>query len=243
MIMRFTDHKAVVFGGSSGVGLATAEALVAEGADVTILSRDPAKLAEAARRLKGAVGTRAVDGRDRAALDRFFGDYGAFDHLILTLSGGTAPAPLAAIDIDRFRAAFDGKFWAQFAILQRAAAQIRPNGSIILVGGVGSRRALPGLIQYAAVNGALDAIVGPLARELAPVRVNLVAPGVIDTPYWDRIPAETRGAVLDDMTAGLPVSRAGRAEEVAQAILYATANLYVTGTILEVEGGLRHAAV
>jgi NAD(P)-dependent dehydrogenase (short-subunit alcohol dehydrogenase family) len=239
----FQDRRAVVFGGSSGIGLAVARALCDRGAEVTILARDPDKLADAARQMKGRVGTRSVDGRDHAAIDRFFADYGAFDHLILAMGSGAAPTPLPAIDPDLFRAAFDNKFWAQFGILQRAAGQIRDGGSITLVGGIASRRAMPGMTQYAAINGALDAMVGPLARELAPIRVNLVSPGIIDTPYWRNTPSDTRTALLERMTAALPAMRPGRPDEVARAILYAAGNAYVTGQILEVEGGLRHAAI
>jgi len=241
--MSFQGSKAVIFGGSSGIGLATAQALLAQGAEVTIVARNPAKLAEAAKQLEGAVHTEALDGSDRGAVDAFFRDCGELDHLILTVGGGVPPTPFAEIDLDAFRAGFDAKFWAQFSIAQRAAGQIRPGGSLTFIGGAASRRGLPGMVQYAAINGALDAIVRPLARELAPVRVNVVSPGTVDTPFWGGMPDEARQGVFNRMASALPAGRVGRPEDIAQAVLYAAGNGYVTGTIVDVEGGLLQAAL
>ncbi|GAB4518772.1 MAG: SDR family oxidoreductase [Haliangiales bacterium] len=236
------QQKAIIFGGSSGIGLASAHALRAAGAEVTIVGRDPDKLAAAAQATPGLV-TAAVDGADPEAVKRFFGQSGEFDHLVMTIGGGTPPMPFHEIDLGGFRKAFDDKFWAQFATAQAGSRKLRAGGSITFITGAAARRAIPTMVPYAAVNGALDAMVGPMALALAPIRVNAVSPGVIDTPFWGNMPAAARAGYFATVAKKLPAGRVGQPDDVARAVRYLAESGFVTGTVLDVEGGIRHASL
>lgn len=236
------DQQVIIFGGSSGIGLATAQALQAAGARVTIASRSQEKLAAAARQAPG-LATAAVDATDGEAVKRFFDLVDAFDHLIITVGGGAPPAPFHEISEAGFRKAFDAKFWAQFAIAQAGSRKLARGGSITFVTGAAARKAVPTMVPYAAINGAIEAMVGPMSLALAPIRVNAVSPGFIDTPFWGGMPAAARQGFFAQVGGKLPVGRVGSAEDVAQAVRYLTENGFVTGTVLDVEGGVRHASL
>lgn len=131
------------------------------------------------------------------------------------------------------------KFFAQFYAAQAALPFLRKDGSLTFVSAISARAARPGTAGLAAINGAIEAIVKPLARELRPLRVNAVSPGVVATPWWDRLPAEVRGTLLRESADASLVGRNGKPEELAEAIAFLVANGFVTGTVLEVDGGIR----
>jgi len=223
--------RAVVMGGTSGIGLATAEQLTKSGFEVTVTGRDPGRLAAAAERFAGA---ERIDGTDRDAVSAFFAGYGEFEHLVLAFSPGAVGAgPLRDIGIEDFEAAFTGKLFAYV----HAIRQARVTGSITMISAASARAAVPGVAALAAVNGAIERMVSPLAAELAPVRVNAVSPGVVDTPWWDFLPADARQAQFDAMVAGLPATRVATAGDVADAVVYLVGAGVVTGAILPVDGG------
>ncbi|HEX6536817.1 MAG TPA: SDR family oxidoreductase [Gemmatimonadaceae bacterium] len=238
-----TDQRVVVLGGSSGVGLAAAEALADAGARIVIGARDRTRLAAAGTRLAAggasAPAAEVVDATDRGALDAFFARVGPIDHLVLTLSGAAGAGAFRALDLAAVRRGFEAKFWAQVNAAQAALDILRPDGSITFVTAISARMANPGTAGLAAINGALEAMVPPLAAELRPLRVNAVSPGVIDTPWWHALPPGERNALFARYAAAAPVGRIGRPAEVAAAILYVVGNGFVTGTVLEVDGGLR----
>lgn len=236
------DQQVIIFGGSSGIGLATARALRAAGARVTIVSRSQDKLEAAAREIPG-LATAAVDATDTQAVKRYFDQVDAFDHLIITVGGGAPPAPFHEISEAGFRKSFDDKFWAHFAIAQAGRRKLARGGSITFITGAAARRAVPTMVPYAAINGAIEAMVGPMALALAPIRVNAVAPGVIDTPFWGGMPAAARQGFFAQMGGKLPAGRVGSPDDVALAVRYLAENGFVTGSILDVEGGLRHASL
>ena len=231
MTGQVAGSTAVVIGGTSGIGMAAARALHGAGAAVRVTGRDPARFTA----LGPGIAAHAVDAADEAALAAFLDGIGAFDHLVVAAGGAAADGPFAAITEERFRAAFDAKFWVHVRCLRLAHGRVRR--SITLVTGAASRVALRGLSGLAATNGALDAMVGPLALEFAPVRVNSVSPGLIDTPYWHRLPPEARSGMLAQAAATLPVGRAGTAEDIGQAILFLADNGFTTGTVLPCDGG------
>ncbi|MET8801106.1 SDR family oxidoreductase [Streptomyces sp. NPDC004546] len=230
-------QRVVVMGGSSGIGEAAAAFFATDGAEVVVTGRSQDRLDAAAARIGGKVSTYRLDGADRAAVDAFFAGSGPVDHLVLALSGSKGGGPFAELDLAELAEGFDGKFWPHVQVLQAALPALRRDGSVTLVTAASARAALPGTAGLAAINGALEAMVPPLAVELAPLRINAVSPGVIDTPWWDAVPAEQRQSLFDGFAAITPVGRVGRPEDIARAIHMLTANDFVTGVVLEATGG------
>lgn len=236
--MSFDGQRVVIIGASAGIGEATAKVLAARGAVVTITGRSKERLGEAARRIGYAVDAAELDATDRAALDAFFATTGTVDHLVLAASPGAVGAGLiAALDEDALRQAFEGKVFAHIKAIQAALPRLRRDGSVTIVTAASARAAFPGTTALAGANGALEAIVAPLAVELAPLRVNAVSPGVIDTHWWHGMPDEQRQAFFGAVAAGSPVRRVGTPEDVADAIVYLAGAGFVTGSVLECTGG------
>jgi NAD(P)-dependent dehydrogenase (short-subunit alcohol dehydrogenase family) len=221
-------------GGSSGIGEATASLFAAGGAEVIITGREREKLLSAQAR-SGAARAEVVDGTQAPALAAFFQDLGGFDHLVLAMSGRAGAGPFATLSLGKLRAGFDAKFWAYLETLQAALPMLK--GSATLIGAGSARAALPGTAGLAAINGALEAMVLPLAVELAPVRVNGVSPGIIDTPWWDAMPPQAKEQFMRQAANSLPVGRVGHPLDVAQAIVMLAGNGFMTGTVIEVDGG------
>jgi len=242
--MKLDGQKVVVFGGGSGVGLATAKVLAANGAAVVITGRSEGKLASAAKELGERVTARAVDGKDVAAVKAFFTELGTFDHLVIT-AGQTNRGGSFVDDITdaKFRETFDGKFWVQITAAHAAARYIKPGGSITFFSGGASRRAMRGMVNIAAVNGAIDAVVPTLALELAPTRVNAISPGTLRTTYWTGVPEQQLEQIFDRMAKALPAGRVGTADEIANAVLFLVTTGFVTGTVVCVDGGLPHSSL
>jgi NAD(P)-dependent dehydrogenase (short-subunit alcohol dehydrogenase family) len=236
--------KVVVFGGGSGAGLAAAKLCAAQGADVVISGRGVEKLEAVKKESGGKITTYAVDGKDVPAVKAFFAEVGAFDHLVIpagqTNRGGSF---LDDITDKTFRDTFDGKFWVQITAAHAGARHIRPGGSITFFSGGANRRAIKGMVNIAAVNGAIDAVVPTLALELAPTRVNAISPGTLRTSYWTGVPDAQLEQIFDRMAKALPVGRVGTAEDIANAVLFLVTTGYVTGTVLVVDGGLPHASL
>jgi NAD(P)-dependent dehydrogenase (short-subunit alcohol dehydrogenase family) len=221
----------VIMGGTAGIGLATARALRADGAEVTVTGRNPQRLAAAEG--EGLTAER-VDGTVEGEVAAFFERTGEFEHLVLALSpGAVGLGPVKDTKLADIRAAFDGKLFPYLHAVQQAEV----TGSITFVSAASARSDSAGVTALAAVNGAIERIVSPLATELAPVRVNAVSPGVVDTPWWSFLPQEHRTAQFGAIAEALPAKRIGRSEDVAGAIRYVIGADYVTGTILPVDGG------
>ncbi|WP_227984880.1 SDR family oxidoreductase [Nocardia spumae] len=229
--------RVVVMGGSSGIGEATAALFAGEGAEVVVTGRSRDKLDAAVARLGGKTTGYRLDATDPAQIVAFFEQSGPIDHLVIAVSGSAGSGSFAELDLDQLAAGFDGKFWPQVRIVQAALPQLNSNGSITLITAASAHAAFPGTAGLAAVNGALNAMVAPLAVELAPVRVNAVAPGVIDTEWWDRVPEQQRRDLFDGLAATTPVGRVGNPRELAQAVHLLATNGFVSGVVLDVTGG------
>jgi len=235
----FEGQKAVVVGGTSGIGLAAAVELSRAGAQVWVTGRTADKAAAAAAMIGDRAKGHAVDARDAPKLQAFFATVGEFDHLIVALGGGSAIGAFKDLDEAKMRAGFDNKFWPYLNAVRYGVGHIRSSGSITMITGAAGRRAIKGTSGLAAVNGALQAIVGPLALEFAPIRVNAVSPGLIATPYWDRMPEDARQAMYERSAASVPVGRVGTPSDVGQAVLFLVSNEFTTGAILDCDGGAR----
>jgi NAD(P)-dependent dehydrogenase (short-subunit alcohol dehydrogenase family) len=236
--MSFAGQRVVVIGASAGIGEATARAFAADGARVTITGRSKERLDAAAGRIGFEVEVRELDATDGAAVTEFFAGSGRIDHLVLAASPGAVGAgPLASLEPATLRQAFDGKFFAHVAVLRAALPVLRADGSVTLITAVSARSAYPGASGLAAVNGALEAMVPGLAVELAPLRLNAVSPGVIDTHWWHGMPDEQRSAFFASVASASPVGRVGTPDDVAGAVHYLAGAGFVTGTVLECAGG------
>ena len=236
-----TSPHSVVIGGTAGIGLATARLLAAQGHRVTVVGRDPERLKRALAELDGeAVQGRAVSTTVRAALDALFAELGALDNLVVTAPGTGAPGTLAELDLGTLEEAFRTKFSGLAHTIQTALPYLAKTGSITLVSAASAQTAMPGTAGLAAVNGAVETLIPTLALELAPIRVNCVSPGVVDTEWWDRVvPPEQREAAMSGFVAGTPVGRVGTAEDIADVIALLVRNGYLTGTVIPADGGFR----
>lgn len=219
-------------GGTSGIGLGTAEKLTGAGVDVTVTGRDPRKLADIEGRFAA---TERLDSTDRDAVAAFFTRYGSFEHLVLAFSpGALGVGPIREIGMEDVQNAFSAKLFAYLYAIQQAQVV----ESITMISAASARAALPQTVTLAAVNGAIERIVSPLAAELAPVRVNAVSPGVVDTAWWSFLPEDQRRAQFESAAASVPAGRIGTAADVADAVSYLVHAGLVTGAILPVDGGL-----
>lgn len=228
---------AIIFGGSSGIGEATAMRLAKSGLRVIIVGRDQKRLEAARSRIAVSVDIASVDATDRAAVTDFFTQVGGFKHLVLSFSGGKGAGLFKGLNIDDVRSGMEKKFFAQCTVAQSALGNLQEGGSITFVSAGSARIALPGTAGLAAINGAIEAMVPTLAKELAPMRVNAVSPGVIDTPWWNAMPKEVKENIFKQTADHLSVRRVGRPDDVAQAIAFLVENTFITGAILGVDGG------
>lgn len=230
--MLLKGKKVVVVGGSSGIGLATAEMAVKEGAEVIAASRNAERLDAAARKIN-ATGIPADVTSDQSVRD-LFQRCGPVDHVVVT-AAQLKTGPFRTVAMEDVRSTMESKFWGAWRVAQ--SADIRPGGSLTLVTGFLSVRPRPNSAIVGAANGALESLARALALELAPVRVNAVSPGVIDTPIRAAMPEEARRDMLAKTAAGLPVGRVGQGEDIARQILSFMANGFATGSIVYIDGG------
>lgn len=229
--MNVTGKKALVFGGTSGIGLATTQRLLRAGAEVVAISRDPSK----AGNVEGAA-LAACDVRDRDALQGLFAAHAPFDILVSAATGGDRSiGPFLEMELDGFVGSFD-KLWGYANVVRLGTEHLADDGTIVLVSGAPARRPRPGQVSLAAVGAAVEQFVRSIAVELAPRRINVVSPGIIDTPI-NPLEGEARAKAYAGATAGNPIARAGTADECAQAVQFLIENDFVTGTVVDVDGG------
>jgi NAD(P)-dependent dehydrogenase (short-subunit alcohol dehydrogenase family) len=227
-----TGKKVVVVGGSSGIGLSTAEAAKREGADVIIASRNAARLDAVAEKLNAiAIPTDVTDDKSVAHL---FRSTGPVDHVVVT-AAQLRTGPFKTVSMEDVRSTMESKFWGAWRVAR--SAEFRAGGSLTLVSGFLSIRPRPNSAIVGAANGALESLARSLALELAPVRVNAVSPGIIDTPIRAAMPEEARREMLAKAAAALPVGRVGVGEDIARQILAFMTNGFATGSILYLDGG------
>jgi len=230
--MNLSGQKVVVVGGSSGIGLSTAAMAKQNGAEVTIASRSAEKLKAAADKI--GVKAIAADVTSDDSVANLFKQCGAVDHVVVT-AAQLKTGPFKNVSMDDARSTMEGKFWGAWRCAR--SAEIRSGGSLTLVSGFLSIRPRPGSAIVGSTNGALESLTRALALELAPVRVNCVSPGLIDTPIRAAMPEAARKEMLAKTAAALPVKRVGEGEDIALQILAFMANGFATGSIVYLDGG------
>jgi len=232
MGLDFKSQRVLVVGASGGIGAATARAFTDAGARVVAAGRPSGRL----QAIADEVGSPAaeLDILDNGAIEAFFAREDAFDHVAIT-AAATKTGPVGALALDDARASMESKFWGAYRVAR--AARVIDSGSITFVSGFLAVRPSPGAVLQGAINAAVEALGRGLALERAPVRVNTVSPGLINTPLWRAMPGEKREALFGKTAKSLPVQRVGRPEDIAQAILFLAASSFATGTTVTVDGG------
>ncbi|CAJ1890613.1 General stress protein 39 [Aeromonas jandaei] len=219
--MLFTTQTlSVVIGGHSGIGQAVAEALALRPGRVITASRE-----------------NGLDISDTGSINAFFGALGTIDNLIITAGSQAPGGALLELDLQAAKQAFDTKFWGTLNSIRSAAAHLSPQGSITLTSGFLARKTVPGTLVKTAMNAALESAAKILARELAPIRVNVVSPGLTDTNAYAGLAPEARQAMLARAAATLPAGRYGQATDLAAGYLLAIDNPFMTGATIDIDGG------
>jgi NAD(P)-dependent dehydrogenase (short-subunit alcohol dehydrogenase family) len=233
-MIDLTDSRVLVVGGSSGIGLAVAQRADEAGAQVTIASRSQEKL-DAARAVLGPkVSSHSLDTADMAAIEAFFGSHPPFDHIVVS-AAQTPYGPVRTLSLEDARQAMESKFWGAYRIAR--AARIADRGSLTFISGYLAERPSATSVLQGAINAALEGLGRGLALELSPVRVNMVSPGLIDTPLWSKMSNEARQAMFDRVAASLPAKTIGQASDIANAVLFLMTTPFATGSTVRVEGG------
>jgi NAD(P)-dependent dehydrogenase (short-subunit alcohol dehydrogenase family) len=226
----------VVIGGSAGIGLETARKARAEGADVVLTGRDPERLQRAALDV-GARGTAAFDANDAAALKRFFDALpGRIDHVLVT-AGGPQYVPLLEMDADQVHDQLGGHVVVALEVARNAAGKMRPGGTLVLMGGTGGRRIGRDLGIVSAATAVLPPFTATLALELAPVRVNLIAAGFVDTPLSASLLGDRLDERRNELRATLPIGRVVGPADIAALAVHLMTNTAITGATYDIDGG------
>ncbi len=234
---QLKNQRILFIGGSQGIGLAAAQKAHAAGAQVILAARNPERLRDAASQLGKGVSTLRVDVTDEPALKALFEEVGEFDHLVYTAASALI-APLADQTTRDFRLLIESKLIGQALAVKYGAPRIRAGGSVVLFSGIVSRKPFAGASAYAAVGAATEAAARTWAIEYAPLRINVVVPGIIDTPVWDLVlPPEAKAEHFRQVENQLPVGRVGHADDVASAVMFLMQNPFVNGATVEVDGG------
>ena len=226
----------VIIGGTAGIGLATAVAASAAGARVWAAGRSEAHRDKAMAAANGAFEVREADTHDATALEALFRETGPVDHLVSCAVGGERTLkPFLEQTEEQFKAAY-GKLWGYAKVVRTGAPHLAANGSVTLVSGSPTRKIKPGQSALSCVGGSVENLARCLAVEMAPIRVNVVSPGTIDTAMFDWM-GDAREERLNAVTSGNLIKRAGTSEEVAEGVLFVMNNRFVTGTTVDVDGG------
>jgi NAD(P)-dependent dehydrogenase (short-subunit alcohol dehydrogenase family) len=224
----------LVLGGSSGIGLATARRARAEGAGLVLTARDPKRLAEVGRELDAR--TEAFDALDFARLGEFFDQSTPVDHVLVS-GGGPYYAPLAEFDFDKAREDVDAHLWLQVHVARHAVTKVRPGGSVLFISGTGGRRPEVGFTLISALTAATPALARNLAVEIAPIRVNVVAAGFVDTPLSATLLRDDLEQRREQLRRTLPIGRVVGPEDIAALAVHLMTNSAVTGATFDIDGG------
>jgi NAD(P)-dependent dehydrogenase (short-subunit alcohol dehydrogenase family) len=233
---ELAGQTVILIGGSAGIGLETARRARSEGADVILTGRDPDRLRAAAAEV-GARETAAFDATDPASLDGFFaGLRETIDHVMVT-GPGPYYAPLADLDRERAHRDFDAHLWLAVAVARHAVGRVRPGGTLLFMGGTGGRRPGVGMSLISAGTAAMPALIASLAVEVAPVRVNLIAAGFVDTPLSASLLGDQLEERRDQLRTTLPIGRVVGPADVAALAVHIMTNTALTGATYDIDGG------
>ena len=232
-----TGKKVVVLGASSGIGLAAAKASAAEGAELIIVSSNQQRLNSGLKELPATTKAFAVNLTEEKQIQKFFENVGLFDHLIFTAGETLQLSNIADVDIANAKQFFDLRYWGAFTAVKYAAPYINKSGSITLTGGSAATRPGKGWSLGASICAAMEGFTRAMAVELAPIRVNIVVPGLVKTNLWNDMAEADRDAMFEHIAATLPVNYIADADDIAQSYIYLIRQPYCTGQRIVVDGG------
>jgi NAD(P)-dependent dehydrogenase (short-subunit alcohol dehydrogenase family) len=235
--MTLESKRVVLLGGTAGIGLAAAQAAAAAGARVVAVSSNPDNVAKALAELPAGAQGETVDLTREPEIKALFARLGAFDHLVYTAGESLALFPLQDVEIAAAQRFFQTRYWGAYTSVKYAVPHINAGGSIVLSSGGAVQRPMPGWTVSASILGAIEALGRALAVELAPIRVNVVRPGLVRTELWREFPADVRDELFRTSAGALPVGRVGEASDLARSYLHLMEQEYATGAILTVDGG------
>jgi NAD(P)-dependent dehydrogenase (short-subunit alcohol dehydrogenase family) len=235
--MNLAGKNILIVGGSSGIGLSTAQRAATIGAKVLIAGRSRQRLDAALARLPERTQAEELDFANASSVSALAERIGSIDHLVLSASSAVAWGSFADLKEEAVRAAFENKFWGYWRVTQALAPKLPSDGAIVMVTGAAGRAALPGTSGLAAVNAAIAAAAQVLAVELAPRRVNVISPGMTETEAYAWMEPGQREAMFAGAAGRLPAGRVGQPDDLADAILFALSNRFLTGAIIDVDGG------
>lgn len=233
--MSLEGQKVVIVGGTSGIGLAVAKVAALQGASIAIASRSQNRCEQARATIGGAVEAYTVDVTDEDSIKALFDKVGEFDHLVTTPGDPINFMPFLDADMGLVTHQFAVKFWGQYLCAKHGAKRIKPQGSIAFMSGGGRRS--KGNSTLASINGAIDALAKLLAVELAPIRVNVVRPGLVQTDLWNNFSEQERLEMYKTVGENLMVGRVGTPEDIAETYLYLLKSGFTTGTAITIDGG------
>ncbi len=228
--------KTIIIGGATGIGFTLAKKLIQEGHQVVIAGRSRETLEAAVRLLGKHALSKILDITQFDRLPQFFQEVGSFDHLVIT-STQTAFQPLVELSTEKIYGMINTKLLGSLFAAKAAIKYLQPHGSITFFGGIIGHKAMKGGSIVALINSGLEGLARVLALEFSPIRVNVIAPGTVDTGRWDALPPEEKRKAKAAAAASLPAQKVGEPEDLADAALLVIKNTYMTGSVLHIDGG------
>ncbi|WP_047391790.1 SDR family oxidoreductase [Chitinibacter sp. ZOR0017] len=231
--VNLAGQQIVILGGSSGLGLATAQRAIAQGASVHIGARNAEQLQTALKQLGPQASGDVLEIADEASIKAFFAKLTQLDHLVIT-AANNAPGLLLDTPVEQLRISMDTRFWGAVRAIQAAAPKMPAHGSIVLTSGMINQRPRPGMAIVAAAASAVESLAQSLVAELAPRRINVISPGPMQTPL---LQSAMNTAQLKQLAQQQPLQRIGDSNDYAQAALFALSNPYLNGSTIQLNGG------
>ena len=233
-------QRTLIIGGATGIGFSVAQLLATRGGPIILAGRHYDKLQYACQQLQTTGSTAesvVLDIADEAQLARLGRVLEPVDNIVVTAGSQAPGGPFTTLDLQAAKQAFDTKFWGSLAVVRHLSGNIRPGGTLTLTSGFLARRTVPGTLVKAAMNAGLEAAVKMLAKELSPLRINAISPGLTDTEAYSGMAPDAREQMLARAAENLPARRYGRVEDLAKGYLFVIDNLFVTGSVVDIEGG------
>lgn len=231
------SQRTLIIGGTSGIGFAVANLLTQRSDKVILAGRNVDKLQAAQQRLAAEAEIHVLDIANEAQLAELAGTLGKVDNIIVTSASFAQGGALSTLSLSAAKEAFDTKFWGSLAVAKYLSPCLNPRGTLTFTTGFLARRPIAGTMVKTTMNAALESAVKILAKELSPIRVNAVSPGLTDTESHAHLDAQARQRMLDNAAASLPVKTWGKPEDIARGYLFIIDNPFVTGTMIDIEGG------